>query len=257
MHRMKLQAEPYNKIKSGHKDIELRLYDEKRQNIKKGDYIIFKNNETGEKLVAQCLSLHKAKTFAELFKMLDDNERMGFGKDMSPKKMSEEMRKYYSYENEHKYGVVGIEIKVLIKEGGEANVHTSALCRYKGEEILFAEGNTKYDGEYVFVPNNTEDFSLYNPEAFHSFQNTLLEVKYRTGDKSIALMAAYILRNAEFVTVTDGAFRVPVGEWSNVCSEEFELQVYSDHIRVISLVKQEERGTPKDVVELTMEAFIK
>ena len=38
---MKLNKEPFEKIKSGEKTIELRLYDEKRRKIKAGDTICF------------------------------------------------------------------------------------------------------------------------------------------------------------------------------------------------------------------------
>ena len=47
---MKLNASPFEMIKSGVKSIELRLYDEKRQKIKIGDTIIFTNTLTGEKI---------------------------------------------------------------------------------------------------------------------------------------------------------------------------------------------------------------
>ena len=38
---MKLNDEPFQRIKSGNKTIELRLNDEKRRNLKIGDFIIF------------------------------------------------------------------------------------------------------------------------------------------------------------------------------------------------------------------------
>ena len=41
LHKMKLQPEYYNDIKNGTKRIEIRLNDEKRQKIKKGDIICF------------------------------------------------------------------------------------------------------------------------------------------------------------------------------------------------------------------------
>ncbi len=40
-HQMKLQREPFNKVLSGEKIIESRLYDEKRQQVKVGDQIEF------------------------------------------------------------------------------------------------------------------------------------------------------------------------------------------------------------------------
>lgn len=45
IHKMNLQNGPYNSIKNGDKDIELRLYDEKRRKINVGDIIEFNNDE--------------------------------------------------------------------------------------------------------------------------------------------------------------------------------------------------------------------
>ena len=39
---------------------------------------------------------------------------MGFKHTQSPDEMSNQMREYYSIENEKEYGVVGIEIEIVI-----------------------------------------------------------------------------------------------------------------------------------------------
>ena len=44
VHHMKLHASPFEKIKSGEKTIELRLFDEKRRQIKVGDTIRHRRN---------------------------------------------------------------------------------------------------------------------------------------------------------------------------------------------------------------------
>ena len=44
-HELKLQPRYYEYILNGSKDIEIRLYDEKRQKINIGDIIIFKKNQ--------------------------------------------------------------------------------------------------------------------------------------------------------------------------------------------------------------------
>jgi len=41
IHKMKLNEEPFEKIKNGTKTVEFRLYDEKRKQIKVGDKIEF------------------------------------------------------------------------------------------------------------------------------------------------------------------------------------------------------------------------
>ena len=47
MHKMKVQTKYYNLLKSGKKVVELRLFDEKRQQIKIGDEILFSNLSDG------------------------------------------------------------------------------------------------------------------------------------------------------------------------------------------------------------------
>ena len=42
LHKMKLNEDPFERIKNGTKTIEFRLFDEKRQQIKIGDQIEFK-----------------------------------------------------------------------------------------------------------------------------------------------------------------------------------------------------------------------
>ena len=48
IHQMKLNNKPFNMIKNGRKNIELRLYDEKRRKLNIGDEIIFRNLKDGE-----------------------------------------------------------------------------------------------------------------------------------------------------------------------------------------------------------------
>ena len=43
IHEMRLNNEPFNKIKEGTKTVELRLLDEKRKTLRVGDKIIFTN----------------------------------------------------------------------------------------------------------------------------------------------------------------------------------------------------------------------
>ena len=58
IYEMKLQNAPFQSIKSGAKDIEMRLYDEKRKLINIGDIITFVSNETKEELIDTCITLY-------------------------------------------------------------------------------------------------------------------------------------------------------------------------------------------------------
>lgn len=66
---MKLQPEPFQKIRCKEKTIELRLLDEKRQLIIPGDEIEFTNlGNKDEKLTVRVGFLHKFSSFSELYK---------------------------------------------------------------------------------------------------------------------------------------------------------------------------------------------
>lgn len=109
-HELNLHPEPFASIKSGHKDIEMRLYDERRRKIKVGDEIEFTNRETNEKLLCKVIDLHRFKSFDELYQAFPKT-RLGYKEDEVAH--PEDMGKYYSKELRDKYGVIGIEIKLL------------------------------------------------------------------------------------------------------------------------------------------------
>ncbi len=108
-HYMKLKPFPFGMIKSGRKTIELRLFDEKRQKIKIGDSIIFTNTVNGEKICATVKKIHRFSSFEELYKTLPLLQ-CGYTADDVATANPSDMEKYYSTEEQKKYGVVGIEL---------------------------------------------------------------------------------------------------------------------------------------------------
>lgn len=109
-HKMKLNAEPFERIKNGSKIIELRLYDEKRRKIKVGDTICFRSKT--DKLTATVKALHIFKNFEELYAALP-LDKCGYSADELPTASPDDMLEYYTKEQIEKYGVVGIEIEVI------------------------------------------------------------------------------------------------------------------------------------------------
>ncbi len=107
--KMHLREKPFYMIKSKQKDIEMRLYDEKRQKIKIGDTIEFSNEETGQVINTEVVALHVYDNFEKLYSEFD-KKRLGYmdGEEAKP----EDMGQYYSVPEINKYGVVGIEIKI-------------------------------------------------------------------------------------------------------------------------------------------------
>lgn len=112
VHHMHLNAGPYSMIASKKKTIELRLRDEKRKNIKKGDTIVFTNTETKEQLSVMVKKCHVFDTFATLYQhlpMLQCGYREGDKID------SRDMDAYYTKEQQSVNGVMGIEIELVEK----------------------------------------------------------------------------------------------------------------------------------------------
>ncbi len=107
---MRLNPEPFENIKNGSKTIEMRLFDEKRQQIKQGDSIEFTNNKTDEKLVVRVINLHQFASFDELYRNFDKT-KLGYkpNETAHPNDMSQ----YYSKDDILKFGVIGIEIKKI------------------------------------------------------------------------------------------------------------------------------------------------
>ena len=108
-HNMKLNAEPFERIKNGTKSIELRLYDKKRRKIKIGDTICFKGKAGTITTVVK--ALHIFRNFEELYAALP-LDKCGYTADELATASPDDMLEYYSKEQIEKYGVVGIEIEV-------------------------------------------------------------------------------------------------------------------------------------------------
>lgn len=109
IHNMNLHHTPFEMIKSGKKTIELRLFDEKRQQIKAGDKIIFTDTVTGESMNTTVVKLHLFDSFDELYKALP-LLKCGYTKEDINNANPSDMEQYYSVEQQNKYGVVGIEL---------------------------------------------------------------------------------------------------------------------------------------------------
>ena len=110
LHEMNLHNDPFILIKMGFKNIEMRLYDEKRKEIKEGDIIEFTHKDTLEKIKVKVINLHVFKDFEELYSNFNKQQLGYFPDEVAD---PSDMNMYYSPEKIEKYGVVGIEIKLL------------------------------------------------------------------------------------------------------------------------------------------------
>jgi len=110
LHTMKLQPFPFGKIKEGKKIIEVRLYDEKRRDIKIGDIIEFKREpEQTETVKTEVIGLLNYKTFTDL---ANDFPASYFGHP-DKEDLLKSIYTFYTKEQEEKYTVLGIKIKLI------------------------------------------------------------------------------------------------------------------------------------------------
>jgi len=109
-HEMRLNDDPFVKIKNGSKTVELRLNDEKRQLLNVNDLIEFINRVSLESLIVRIDGLYKYDSFEELYKHFD-KVSMGYDKDDIANPC--DMEEYYSIDEQKKYGVVAIKVKKI------------------------------------------------------------------------------------------------------------------------------------------------
>lgn len=106
---MRLRPDPFNRICRGEKTIEYRLHDEKRSLLNKGDYIRFTEIADEERTVlVEIVDIFTASSFAALEQRLLEMGLLAKG-SFSPIGMC----KYYSVEDEERYSVMGIRIRVI------------------------------------------------------------------------------------------------------------------------------------------------
>jgi len=112
-HEMKLNESPFLMIEGGQKRYELRLFDAKRQKLSVGDTVVFTMVGNAERrLTAEVVALHRFSDFASLYKSLPLTE-CGYRADEVEGASPRDMEAYYSQEEQRRYGVVAIEIKLI------------------------------------------------------------------------------------------------------------------------------------------------
>ena len=105
---MKLQPSPFAAMKSGLKTIEMRLFDEKRQNISIGDTIVFTQLMTGETLHTEVVALRRYANFEELYAH-EAHTTLGYA--LGEVALPSDMSQYYNTNEIERYGVLAIEIR--------------------------------------------------------------------------------------------------------------------------------------------------
>lgn len=109
-HEMNLQDKYFDFILHGTKRIELRLNDEKRQKIKIGDTIIFRNKQ-GETFSAKVKDLFEHNSFEELFENFEID--ILTDKSMTKAELLQVLDEFYTPEKQAEFGVLGILIDLI------------------------------------------------------------------------------------------------------------------------------------------------
>ena len=108
-HKMNLQSKYFDFMKDGTKRIELRLYDEKRSQIKLGDIIEFSKSEN-DKLKAEVIGLLLYNSFKDLFEDFDIS--ILADASMTKEELLGALNEFYTPEKQAEYGVIGIRLKI-------------------------------------------------------------------------------------------------------------------------------------------------
>jgi len=112
MFELRLDEDIFEIVKNGTKRVEVRLYDEKRKLMKKGDKLTFyKRPLEEEKLDTKIIEINKFDNINNLLEKYEMKEIYidGFEKV----EFIELLERFYSKEEQEKYGFVAIEFEVI------------------------------------------------------------------------------------------------------------------------------------------------
>lgn len=110
---MRLSAKPFKKLAGGSKKVELRLYDEKRKQLRVGDTItFFSTNDPNSSIQTRITGLYLFDSFEELYKNIPI-EDLGYDEEELPQASPNDMDAYYTPEEQAKYGVIAIRLSLL------------------------------------------------------------------------------------------------------------------------------------------------
>ncbi|MBR0483767.1 MAG: DUF1810 family protein [Oscillospiraceae bacterium] len=217
-YQMKLNEKPFRALQAGYKSIELRLNDEKRQQLQTGDEITFTCIPHPEESITKKIkALYKFADFAELFASLP-LLKCGETPFSLPEAKPEQMNLYYSQEQQKKYQALGIALEEVPLQRFLAG-QTGAMPDCSGYETALKEIRSGYKSThwiwYILpqikglTPDTvTEYYALENKQEARAFLHhpvlgvRLLEMteallQLQTSDPVVifGLTDAYKLRN--------------------------------------------------------------
>lgn len=188
IHYMNLVPSAFRKIADGSKTIELRLNDEKRQQINVEDTVVFNCSTTKGILTAQVSGLHKFSDFEELYKALP-LEKCGYAVTELDTAHYTDMEQYYTKEQIKKHGALGIEL-----------CNVSSICDIK--EIITEPDILKLLAPSVYNP--TEERLLNRAKKYQEDEETNVYV-YKEDNEYKGIVVFEIVNNS--ATILDIAVK--------------------------------------------------
>lgn len=141
LHKLRLHDAPFRNIKKGIKNVEARLFDEKRQQIQPWDTIIFINRKHPEqKIHTTVIELFHYPSFNAMFKELHEKYRPRSSRE----ELEDSMLQYYSTEEEKKYGVIGIKIQPFSPQEETLATYNENIDAYMANTISTPSEILKY-----------------------------------------------------------------------------------------------------------------
>lgn len=159
IHIMKLKEQYFDYIKYGTKEYEIRLNDEKRRNIRRGDFIEFQKEFFDEKMIVMVEELYYYKNFDELF----NDIKIDYLADITVKKeqLEEALISFYPIEKQEKYGYVAIKLK---KNNIISYSSLNSILSLNNIFEPLRESYTKFDSWFTKMQSN-------NINAFYTEKN--------------------------------------------------------------------------------------
>lgn len=105
-----LDADIFDIVKTGIKDVEVRLNDEKRQKLKVGDILTFYKRPNDDEIISKVVK--KLVYFNSFYEVANSYEmKRIYLENCTKEDYIKLMNRFYTKEDEEKYGVVAIEFK--------------------------------------------------------------------------------------------------------------------------------------------------
>ena len=125
IHDWDLNPSPLQAFRQGNKSVELRLFDEKRRQLKLGDLIRFKSTENpNDTLLVQVVGLTRFPSFKEVYAAYRPEE-IGYPAGSRPD--YHDMEAYYSPERIAQYGAYAIAVRLVAEQTGSPLLFSDRL----------------------------------------------------------------------------------------------------------------------------------